>query len=170
VEKLPFADAAFDVVLSQFGHIFAPRPALAIGEMLRVLNPGGTIAFSTWPPEFFTGRMFQLVSSQVPPPPPGVEPPPRWGDPNIVKERLGNAVRDITFERAIMFSPALSPQHYRALTERTAGPLIKVVEALSASDPAKLAALRRQYDALAAEYFHDNTIQQDFLMTRAAKI
>src|SRR5580698_1524572 len=39
VEKLPFADAAFDVVLSQYGHIFAPRPELAIAEMLRVLKP-----------------------------------------------------------------------------------------------------------------------------------
>ena len=55
VENLPFADAAFDVVLSQFGHIFAPRPEVAIAEMLRVLKPGGTIAFSTWPPELFVG-------------------------------------------------------------------------------------------------------------------
>ena len=39
VEKLPFGDAEFDVVLSQFGHIFAPRPAVAIAEMLRVLDP-----------------------------------------------------------------------------------------------------------------------------------
>ncbi|MEO7246339.1 MAG: BTAD domain-containing putative transcriptional regulator [Rubrivivax sp.] len=40
-----------DIVLSQFGHMFAPRPDVAIAEMLRVLKPGGTIAFSTWPPE-----------------------------------------------------------------------------------------------------------------------
>src|SRR5881628_248600 len=57
-EQLPFGDSAFDVVLSQFGHMFAPRPEVAIGEMLRVLKPGGTIAFSTWPPELFMGRMF----------------------------------------------------------------------------------------------------------------
>src|SRR6202142_959500 len=50
-EQLPYGDGAFDVVLSQFGHIFAPRSAVARGEMLRVLKPGGTIAFSTWPPE-----------------------------------------------------------------------------------------------------------------------
>src|SRR5437762_5497353 len=49
VEALPFPDGAFDVVLSQFGHMFAPRPEVAIREMLRVLKPGGTIAFSTWP-------------------------------------------------------------------------------------------------------------------------
>jgi SAM-dependent methyltransferase len=169
VEKLSFADAAFDVVLSQFGHIFAPRPALAIGEMLRVLKPGGTIAFSTWPPELFTGRMFKLVSGYMPPPPPGVAPPPQWGDPNIVKERLGGAVRDLAFERAMMHAPALSPQHFRALTERTAGPMIKLVENLSASDPAKLAAFRNEYDALVGEYFGGNTMNQGFLMTRATK-
>src|SRR6266566_3325988 len=45
VEQLPLADAAFDVVASQFGHMFAPRAKVAIGEMLRVLKPGGTIAF-----------------------------------------------------------------------------------------------------------------------------
>src|SRR5919204_4910400 len=40
VEALPFADAIFDLVLSQFGHMFAPRPNVAIAEMLRVLRPG----------------------------------------------------------------------------------------------------------------------------------
>jgi len=61
VEALPFKDQQFDVVISQFGHMFAPRPAIAVAEMLRVLKPGGRIAFSTWPPELFTGRMFALV-------------------------------------------------------------------------------------------------------------
>src|SRR3569832_2373182 len=53
VEALPFPEAAFDVVVSQFGHMFAPRPEDAFREMLRVLKPGGTIAISTWPPELF---------------------------------------------------------------------------------------------------------------------
>src|SRR5437588_3241039 len=75
VEKLPFENAVFDAVLSQFGHIFAPRPNVAVAEMLRVLKPGGTIAFSTWPPELLVGRMFALVSRYMPPPPPGVSPP-----------------------------------------------------------------------------------------------
>ena len=169
VEKLPFNDGSFDVVLSQFGHIFAPRPSLAVDEMLRVLKPGGTIAFSTWPPELFIGRMFRLVAAYMPPPPPGVSPPPQWGDQNIIRERLGNAVRNIAFERDTIHAPALSPQHFRLLTERTAGPVIKLVENLSANDPAKLAAFRREYDTMAAEFFHENVIQQDYLMTRATK-
>src|SRR5205085_2258788 len=57
-EGLPFPDGSFDAVTSQFGHIFAPRPEVAVAEMLRVLKPGGTVAFATWPPELLIGRMF----------------------------------------------------------------------------------------------------------------
>ena len=88
-ERIPFDDAAFDVVVSQFGHIFAPRPEVAIGEMLRVLKKGGTIAFSTWPPEPFVGRMFPLPARYAPPPPLGVAPLPARGEPAVVSERLG---------------------------------------------------------------------------------
>ena len=169
VEELPFGDAAFDTVLSQFGHMFAPRPEVAIGEMLRVLKPGGTIAFSTWPPELFLGRVFQLTSRYLPPPPVEIPPPVVWGDPNVVRQRLGAAVRDLAFDRGTMWVPSLSPQHSRTNMERTAGPVIKMVEALSASDPARLDTFRREYEDLIREYFEDNLVRQDFLMTRAVK-
>src|SRR5262249_33106565 len=68
-EALPLPDASFDFVVSQFGHMFAPRPEVAIREMLRVLKRGGVIAFSTWPPEMFVGRMFALNGKYGPPPP-----------------------------------------------------------------------------------------------------
>jgi SAM-dependent methyltransferase len=170
VEHLPFDAGAFDIVVSQFGHMFAPRPDVAVGEMLRVLKPGGTIAFSTWPPELCIGRMFALSGRYMPPPPPGIAPPPAWGDPNVIRERLGNAVRDILFDRGRMTQPSLSVAHHRDLIERTAGPIMKLVESLGASDPEKLASFRREFDALTADYFDDNIIRQDFLMTRAIKI
>jgi len=169
VEALPFADASFDVVTSQYGHMFAPRPAVAIAEMLRVLKPGGTIAFSTWPPEVFVGRMFSLVASYLPPPTAGVAAPPSWGDVGVVLERLGDAVRDVRFDRAVAFIPALSPQHYRDNAERTSGPLIALVESLSAGAPDRLAEFRRAYDELTSEYFENNVIRQDYLMTGAIK-
>jgi len=168
VEALPFDDAAFDVVLSQFGHMFAPRPAVAIAEMLRVLKPGGTIAFATWPPELLIGSSFRLVASYMPPAPPGVSPAPQWGDVAIVRERLGAAVTEIVFDRARMLFPALSVQNYRAHLERTAGPMLKLVELLS-SDPARLAQFRDAYDALIVPYFEDNIVRQDYLLTRAVK-
>lgn len=169
VEALPFPDAAFDIVVSQFGHMFAPRPAVALGEMLRVLEPGGTIAFATWPPELFTGRWFALMGRYAPPPPAGVSPPPQWGDPNIVRERLGSAVRDLTFTRNTIFFPTLSPQHYRVQMAENFGPAKKLFEQLDANDPAKAATLRGEIDTLAQAYFEDNRVRQDYLLTRAVK-
>jgi SAM-dependent methyltransferase len=168
-ESLPFADASFDVVLSQFGHMFAPRPELAVSEMLRVLKPGGTLAFSTWPPEHYVGRSFVLVSRYLPPPP-GIVSPALWGDPNVVTERLGSRVKDIFFARARMEVPVLSLPHHRARVEGTVGPMVRLVEMLSASDPHRLTQLRSEFEALAAEYLQDNILQQDYLMTRAVKL
>ena len=170
VEKMPFADGEFDAVLSQFGHMFAPQPLVAVGEMLRVLKPGGTIAFSTWPPDLFMGRMFSLIASYMPPPPPGVAPPVQWGDQTVIRQRLGSGVTGIAFDTGLMRSPALSPAHFRAATEQTVGPLIKLVEMLGPSDPARLAKFRGEYEAAIAPYFEDNAVQQAFVMTRATKI
>src|SRR2546426_10781650 len=84
VENLPVRDGEFDIVLSQFAHIFAPRPEIAIQEMLRVLKRGGLIAFHTWPHELLFGRIFALVSRYMPPADPKPAPPSQWGDPTIV--------------------------------------------------------------------------------------
>ena len=168
VEDLPFADAEFDAVLSQFGHMFAPRPQVAIAEMLRVLEPGGRIAFSTWPPSHLTGRMFATMASYGPPPPDGIPPPIAWGDPQVVRERLGDSVRDVQFEHGVMQFQTLSPQHMRVFFESNAGPFQQLVESL-AGQPERLASLRAELDALIASYFRDNAVHQEFLMTRAIK-
>jgi ubiquinone/menaquinone biosynthesis C-methylase UbiE len=170
VEDLPFEPESFDIVVSQYGHIFAPRPDVAIAEMLRVLKSGGTIAFSTWPPELYIGRLFALVARYTPPPPLNLPSPALWGDPAIIRERLGARVRDVVFDTDTMVVPALSPQHSRELTERTSGQVMKAMERLAAADPAALAAFRQELESLAAEYFSDNTVRQGFLLTRATKI
>ncbi|HYD76448.1 class I SAM-dependent methyltransferase [Ramlibacter sp.] len=167
VEALPYENASFEVVLSQFGHMFAPRPDVAVGEMLRVLKPGGTIAFSTWPPEHFVGQMFALVARYVPPPE-GAAPPPQWGEPGVIRQRLGDAVRDLSFRRGVMVFPTLSPQHYRKQIEETLGPVAKLVAGLK-DDAARLAAFRSDLDAFIAQYLEGNVVRQDFLMTRAEK-
>jgi hypothetical protein len=114
--------------------------------------------------------MFALNASYMPPLPPGVSPPPQWGDPNIVRQRLGAAVKDIVFDRATMLIAALSAQHNRSVMERAAGPMVKLVQSLTASDPAKLAAFRSEYDAIFNEYFEENVLRQDYLITRATKV
>lgn len=169
-EALPYADASFDVVISQFGHMFAPRPEVVVAEMLRVLKPGGRIAFSTWPPELFTGRMFSLVGKYMPPPPdaPKPAPPPAWGDPNIVRERLGDAVTDIEFGREEMRTPALGVPFMRQFFETTVGPLTKLI---GTAPPERVAEFRAEFESLISGYFDPigNVVRQHFLMTRALK-
>jgi SAM-dependent methyltransferase len=169
-EDLPFREDEFDIVVSQFAHMFAPRPEVAIAQILRVLRPGGTIAFSTWPPELLVGRTMQLASRYMPPPPPGIPSPMLWGDPQIVTQRLGGAVADIVFDRDSILVPALTPQHFRMVIEGSAGPIIKMIEALSASDPERLESYRAEFDAIVSQYMRDNQIKQDYLLTRARKV
>lgn len=169
-EALPLPDASFDVVISQFGHMFAPRPEVAVKEMLRVLKPGGTIAFTSWPPELFVGRMFAINGKYMPPPPPGVEPPVRWGHVETVRERLGAGVKDVAFTRGDMMVPALSPAHYRHFMENSFGPSKKLLETLQQNDPAKAQQVRREIETLAADYWADGFLRQSYLATRATKV
>ncbi|MEO8298617.1 MAG: class I SAM-dependent methyltransferase [Burkholderiales bacterium] len=168
-EALPYPDASFDVVTSQFGHMFAPRPEVVVSEMRRVLKPGGRIAFATWPPEHFVGRLFAFIGRNGPPPPPGVAPPPQWGAPMLVTERLGNRFGPPFFERGVMRFSALSVPHFRLFMERSIGPMQKLVESL-ANEPEKLQRLRDEFEALAAPYHSDNVVHQDYLLTRAQAV
>jgi SAM-dependent methyltransferase len=166
-QALQFADASFEVVVSQYGHMFAPDPTRTLNEMLRVLKPGGRIAFSTWPPESFIGRLFAIGAKFVPPPP-GAVPISQWGDPAIVRDRLGARVTDLTFRRGTAIAPAVSPAHFRNLYEAIYGPMMRTVSLLQA-EPARLAAWRADVDALAATFHDGNAVQQEYLMTRATK-
>ena len=168
VEDLPYEDGFFDFVLSQFGHMFAPRPDVCTKEMLRVLKPGGVISFSTWPPELLTGRTFRLVGKYAPKPPKGVSAPVDWGEPSKIIERLGDRVKDITFHRSEFKNPALSPSHMRNFLEAYVGPVSAVV-AMMESEPKMLSEFRHELDELLSEYFTDNGVIQSYLMTRAIK-
>jgi SAM-dependent methyltransferase len=169
VERLPYPDASFDVVLSQFGHIFAPRPEVAIAEMRRVLKPHGRVAFVTWPPEHLVGRIFAFVARHSPPAPPGSSPPPQWGSTSVIGERLNGRFMAPFFGRGVMDVPALSIEHFRLFMESSVGPMQKLVERL-AGEPATLDEVRAAFDALVAPYYFDNLVHQHFLLTRAQAV
>ena len=167
VEDLPYKDDEFDFVLSQFGHMFAPRPEIALKEMLRVLKPGGVVAFSTWPPEL-KGRLFTLTGKYNPSVPKDISPPVMWGEVEVIKKRLGRSVRDITFHRAEYGDPALSPAHMRVALEAYIGPIGATIKLLE-PNPEKLTEFRNAMEDLLFEYFQNNTVVQSYLMTRAIK-
>jgi SAM-dependent methyltransferase len=94
-EDLPCADRSFDVVVSMFGAMFAPRPERVAAELLRVCKPGGVIAMANWTPQSFVAKTTQVTGKMVPPPP-GVPPPLLWGDESTVRQRLGQGCADLS--------------------------------------------------------------------------
>src|SRR3954451_15390452 len=87
-EALPFEDASFDVALSTFGIMFAPRQSLAAAELARVVKPGGRIALCSWRPAGVVGEMFGTIAGFLNPPPPLEGPPVRWGTEEGVRDLL----------------------------------------------------------------------------------
>jgi SAM-dependent methyltransferase len=98
-QDLPFEDASFDRVISTFGAMFAPDHHRAAAELVRVCRPGGRIAMVTWANDGFAGELFKLTGAYLPPPPPGVHPPPLWGVDEHIREVFGAAGATPSIER-----------------------------------------------------------------------
>ena len=127
-EALPFADASFDVVLSTFGVMFTPDHARAAGELARVCRPGGRIGLANWTPEGFVGQLLKLVGQQVPPPP-GLNPPTRWGQEAALRALFAGHDVAIT-PREFMFR-YLSARHWLDVFRACYGPVHRAFAALT---------------------------------------
>ena len=167
-EFLPYNRDEFDIILSQYGHMFAPRPTVVVEELARVLKPGGILAFSTWPTELFMGKFFKLIEDFSQPLPPEVSSPVLWGDMAVVEQRLKDHFNQIEFGRDTIFAPTMSSAHMLKLFEKNAGPLANVVKVMN-NDPNKLSDLRNAALLLIEKFFSNNFLRQDFLMTRCIK-
>jgi SAM-dependent methyltransferase len=128
-EALPYEDESFDVVMTMFGAMFAPRPDVVASELKRVCRSGGSIAMANWTPGGFIGQMFKLTGKHVPPPP--MPSPLLWGDKQTVGERFSDglsylqaAERNIDFN--FPFPPADVVEHFRKFY----GPTQKAFDAL----------------------------------------
>ena len=142
-EQLPYPDHSFDVIVSMFGVMFAPRPEVAAAEMVRVTRPTGRIALANWTPDSFAGEMFRTVGKHVPPPP-GMSPPVQWGDESIVRKRLRDGIASLqltrrTFPITFPFAPPQVVELFRTYF----GPVIRAFAAL---DPARHEDLRRDLE------------------------
>jgi ubiquinone/menaquinone biosynthesis C-methylase UbiE len=158
-EELPYPDQSFDVVLSMFGAMFAPRPERAAAEMIRVCKPGGKIAMASWTPEGFVGQTFKVTAKMVPPPP--LPPPVLWGDESVVRQRLGQGTSKIECTRQnVRFHYPFLPTQTVDFFRRYFGP---TQTAFSKLDEHGQATLAQQLEALwtAHNTAHDGTTQVD---------
>jgi ubiquinone/menaquinone biosynthesis C-methylase UbiE len=128
-EDIPFPDASFDVVLSVFGSMFAPRPEQAAQELLRVCRPGGKIGMANWTPDGFWGQTFGLQARYVPPPA-GLRPPPEWGTEARLRELFGDAVGSMEITRRSALFRYRNNQHWIDVFRTYFGPIIATLAAL----------------------------------------
>ena len=113
-----------------FGVMFAAHPQRAADELLRVTAPGGRIALASWTPGSFIGQMLKLTVAYVPPPA-GMPSTLLWGDPDTVRERLGDRVTELRFTRRPMaLSFPCSPRDTVTLFRTWYGPTVRAFGAL----------------------------------------
>jgi SAM-dependent methyltransferase len=123
-EEMPYPDASFDLIISMFGAIFAPRHDKVSAELVRICRPGGRIVMANWMAEGFVGQMFRLISAYLPPP---ISPSPLdWGDERRLRMNFGEAVSslrcvvrpiDFTFPYSVPATVEIWREYYAPLCQ-----------------------------------------------------
>jgi ubiquinone/menaquinone biosynthesis C-methylase UbiE len=130
------ADRSFDLVVSIFGAMFAPKPLGVAKEMVRVTKPGGRIVMGNWIPNdpTFVSQVLKISSALTPPPPEGFISPMTWGMESNIIERFSHAgvpKENISMVHDTYYfaSPGKTPTQFVDLFEKFYGPTMNAVEA-----------------------------------------
>jgi SAM-dependent methyltransferase len=128
-------DESFDLVVSIFGAMFAPRPFDVASEMVRVTKRGGRIVMGNWIPgdPTLVAQILKVSSAYTPPPPEGFISPMTWGIESNVIERFGKAgipAENISFVRdTFIFNAPYTPVEFVASFKNYYGPTMNAFEA-----------------------------------------
>lgn len=135
------SDNSFDITLSMFGAMFAPKPFDVAQEMVRVTKPGGRIVMGNWIPNdttSFVSQLLKISSSFTPAPPEGFVSPMTWGVDTHIIERFGEA--GVPTDKISMVkdtysfvAPGKSPEEVIELFRRFYGPTMNAFEAAKSS-------------------------------------
>ncbi len=145
-------DESFDLVVSIFGAMFAPKPFDVASEMVRVTKRGGRIVMGNWIPgdPTLVAQILKISSSYTPPPPEGFISPMTWGIESNVIERFGKAgipAENISFDKdTFTFNAPYTPTEFVAAFKNYYGPTMNAFEA--AEKNGKAADLQRELEAL----------------------
>ncbi len=140
-ERLPYADASFDIVSSSFGVMFAPDHGAAAAELARVCRPGGRLALLNWHPSRGVAEFFKVMAAYMPPRPEGIGDPFAWGDRDHLGSLLGDAF-ELRYEEGDCPQPGRSADEIWRLFTTAYGPTKALADSL---DDERRAALRRDW-------------------------
>ncbi len=132
-------DDRFDLVVSIFGAMFAPRPVDVAKEVVRVTRPGGRIVMGNWIPgdPTLVAQILRVSSAYSPPPPDGFVSPMTWGIEADVIERFGSAgvsPEQISFARdTYVFRSPVTPSELLADFKTYYGPTMNAYAAAAAN-------------------------------------
>ena len=150
LEQIP--DKSFDLVVSIFGAMFAPKPFDVAKEMVRVTRPGGRIVMGNWIPNDPTlvAQILKISSNYTPPPPEGFVSPMTWGGENNVIERFtaaGVPKENVSFTRdTFVFNFPGTPSELVDVFRKYYGPTMNAFEA--AEKKGKAGELQKQLEEL----------------------
>lgn len=145
-------DQSFDLVVSVFGAMFAPKPFDVAKEMVRVTRKGGRIVMGNWIPgdPTLVAQILKISSAYTPPPPEGFVSPMLWGVEDHVIERFGKAgiaKENISFIKdTFTFNAPYSPSEFVNVFKNYYGPTMNAFEA--AEKNGKAAALQSELEEL----------------------
>lgn len=148
-ENLVYPDSCFDLVVSMYGAMFAPRPKCVSAELIRVCRAGGQIAMANWTPRGFVGQMFGIIAGYLPPML-ALPSPVLWGHEATVRERLRDGIKELKLTQVLVplrypFPVAGTVEFYRTCF----GP---VQHAFAVLPPEKQRALRRDLEHLFTQH------------------
>jgi ubiquinone/menaquinone biosynthesis C-methylase UbiE len=144
VEYLPYEDACFDVLVSNFGLVFAPDHANVAAELGRVACPGGRLGFTAWKPSRKLGELYRRFTEE---PIEGRE-AYEWGREDHVEDMLGDEF-ELEFEDGTLWLEAESGEEIWTLFSESAPPVIALIDRL---DPAQTEELHRAFVELYESY------------------
>ena len=127
VEYLPYEDACFDVLVSNFGMVFAPDHANVASELARVTCPGGRLGFTAWKPNSKLGELYRRFTEE---PIEGRE-MYEWGREDHVEDMLGEDF-ELEFEDGTLWLDAESGEEIWKLFSESAPPVIALIKRLDA--------------------------------------
>ena len=149
-------DDSFDLVVSVFGAMFAPRPEAVAREVVRVARPGGRVVMGNWIPgdPTLVAQILRISSAYSPPPPEGFVSPMLWGVEDQVVERFAGAGvpgDQVSFQRdTYTFMSPAPPSEFLALFKDYYGPTMNAYEAAAANG--REAELHAELEALFNEH------------------